>query len=44
MVNPYLVFDQVQKLINDCVTPNGQYEYQELLNKYAGVEKESKKN
>ena len=43
-MSPYFVFEEVEKLINDCVTPNCRYEYSELLNKYAGVEKESKKN
>lgn len=44
VVSPHFVYEQVEKLVNECVTPNGQYEYADLLAKYAGVEKESKKN
>ena len=44
VVSPYVVFDMVEKLINDLVTPNCQWEYSDLLAKYANVEKESKKN
>lgn len=41
--NPLFVYENVEKLINECVIPQSQKEYAELLTKYEGVSKESKK-
>ena len=44
VVHPLYVYENVEKLINECLLPQCQAEYEELLRRYAGVERESKKN
>jgi hypothetical protein len=43
IVSPLFVFENVERLVNECLLPQTAQEYQEILEKYAGVEKESKK-
>ena len=38
------MFENVDNVLNECLLPQSAQEYLELLEKYAGVEKESKKN
>lgn len=44
IVSPLFVYENVEKILNDCLLPQSQAEYQELMAKYAGAERESKKN
>ena len=44
VVSPLFVYENVEKILNECLLPQSQAEYQELLTKYAGAEKESRKN
>jgi hypothetical protein len=39
IVSPLFVYENVERMINECLLPQSAQEYQEILEKYAGVEK-----
>lgn len=43
IVNPLFVYENTERVLNECLLPQSQAKYKELLSKYQNVEKESRR-
>jgi len=37
IVSPLVVYENVERIVNECLLPQSTEEYQQILEKYAGV-------